>query len=256
MLSGIIFIVIFAAFFILWLLAPSAEASITKSTQDRISLVAVTETVTDDYFTDEVNCIQTAVDQRNLERAIANFSAETGVYTYLYITNSLNGDTSPNYDETEEFMLAKYYELFGESNEDCMLVLYFEYANNNYNTWTMVGDNAYAVMDDEAQDILLDYVDLYYNDLDLTYTEMFVTAFDKADDRIMGGVTPVTAGLSMGNIFLIAIIGIAVIAVIVTTVKRYRDTDPNRNNGNGGSTSGMSEEDRRKEAYRRKYGSK
>ena len=258
--SGIIFIVIFAMFFLVWLTAPSAEADITKSTVNRVPLSSTATTVTDDYFTDEVNAIQTAVDQQQLDRALADFHQKTGVYTYLYITNTINGDTSPNYDETEEFMLNKYYELFGENNEDCLLILYFEYPNNNYNTWPMCGDRAWAVMDEEAQEILLDYIDLYYNDLDLTYTEMFIAAFNDAGDRIMGGKTPITDGLSIGNIILILIVAVVVIAVVVSVVKRYRDTDPNRDDKNGsnsgGASSTMSEDDRRKEAYRRKYGSK
>ena len=257
--STVIFLVIFVAFFVVWLIAPAANADITKSTVDRVPLSTSSTVITDDYFTDEVNVIQTAVDQQRLEAALANFHQKTGVYTYLYITNSINGNTSPNYAETEEFMLNKYYELFGEGNEDCLLILYFEYPNNNYNSWPMCGDRAWAVMDEEAQEILLDYIDLYYYDLDLTYTEMFVTAFNNAGERIMGGRTSLVADLSVGNIILIVILAAVVIAVIVSIVKRYRETDPNRkdNDGNnGGSSSTMSEDDRRKEAYRRKYGNK
>lgn len=255
--SAVIFLVLFVTFFIVWLSAPAADVDITKSTIERVPLYTNSTVLTDDYFTDEVNAIQTAVDQQRLKMTLANFRQKTGVYTYLYITNSLNGNTSPSYDETEEFMLNKYYELFGNDNEDCLLILYFEYPNNTYNTWPMCGDRAWMVMDGEAQEILLDYIDLYYYDLDLTYTEMFVNAFNDAGDRIMGGKTPITAGLSIGNIFLIIILAVVVIAVAVSIVKRYRETDPKRNNNDGndgGST--MSEDDRRKEAYRRKYGNK
>lgn len=258
MFSSIIFIVIFAMFLLLWLFAPSAEANITKSTVNRTPLHTVSATVTDDYFTDEVNVIQTAVDQQKLENALSDFHRETGVYTYLYITNTINGDTSPNMTEVEEFMFDKYYELFGEGNEDCLLVLYFEYPNNNYNTFPVCGDRAWAVMDEEAQEILLDYIDLYYNDLDLTYTEMFIASFNDAGERIMGGKTPVTAGLSIGNIILIVIIIGAAIAIIVPIVKKNRGNgNKNNNSGNNSdNTSGMSEEDRRKEAYRKKYGTR
>jgi len=258
MFSSIVFIVIFAMFLLVWLFAPSAEANITKSTVDRVPLHTVSTTITDDYFTDEVNVIQTAVDQQKLENALADFHQKTGVYTHLYITNRLNGNTSPNQKEVEEFMFDKYYELFGEGNEDCLLILYFEYPNNNYNTFPICGDRAWAVMDGEAQEILLDYIDLYYNDLDLTYTEMFITSFNDAGERIMGGKTPVTADLSLGNIILIVIIIAAAIAIIVPIVKKNRGNGNKNNNGgnNDNGTSGMSEEDRRKEAYRKKYGTR
>ena len=255
MFSSIFFIAIFVVFMLVWFLTPTAEANITQSTIVREPLHSTSTVVTDDYFTDEVNAIQTAVDQQQLENALLDFHRKTGVCTHLYITNTINGNTSPSSSEIEAFMYDKYYELFGDGNEDCLLVLYFEYPNNNYNTFPMCGDRAWRVMDSEAQEILLDYIDLFYYDLDLTYTEMFISAFNNAGDRIMGGKTPATAGLSTGNIVFIVIIIAAAAAIIIPIIKKNRKGGSS-NGGNNNSTSGMSEEDRRKEAYRKKYGSR
>jgi hypothetical protein len=243
------------------LFAAPDSAGITRSTKRREPLDASYVTAIDEYYHDGPGVIMSAADQYSLENSLKSFYQKTGVQTYLYIDDDLNGNTRPGYDDVESFMYEEYAALFG-NDEGHLLILYFEYPNGEYNTWYMWGNNAHKVMDDEACTILLDYIDYYYKQYNvgstLRYTQMFTSSFDSAAERIMGGRTSIFENMSAGTIILL-VLGIAgMIALIVYIVKRYRDTDPRRRGGGDGSGTGgdgyMSEEDRRKEKYRRRYG--
>jgi hypothetical protein len=101
-------------------------------------------------------------------------------------------------------------------------------------------------MDDEACEIVLDYIDYYYNSPETAdYTDMFCSAFDSASARIMGGKT----NKDSFPWFTVGLIGAIMIVVIIVIVKNY-----NKSGKSGNDDDNMSEEDKRKERYRRKYG--
>jgi len=121
--------------------------------------------------------------ESTLRRGLNDFHAQTGVRPLLYITGNIFGNTSPSLNELRGYAEQRYTEIIGE-NQAHLLLLFFENDNNDYNMWVTVGNQARAVMDDEAQGILMDYIQLhYYGNLD--EDQMFSRAFSQAAERIM-----------------------------------------------------------------------
>lgn len=153
-------------------------STVTASTVQRQKLPAgaVVET---DYYTDKLGWIN---NQTKLLAGMKNFYQKTGVQPYLYLTDTINGSHQPTNAMVEEFAYAVYDGLF--TDEAHFLLIFFEY-QDQYTTWYLSGNQAKTVMDAEATDILLDYVDRYYYYDDLTDEEMFSKAFNDAGERIM-----------------------------------------------------------------------
>ena len=153
------------------------DSPITRSTVRREPLPpgSVVET---GYYTDELGWIQNPT---RLTAGMSNFYRETGVQPYLYITDTINGSHSPTEEEVQEFAFGLYDELF--TDEAHFLLIFFEY-QGDYSTWYVSGAQANSVMDTEAADILLDYIDRYYY-YDMTDDAFFSTAFNDAGKRIM-----------------------------------------------------------------------
>ena len=155
-------------------------SGITKSTIVREPLPkgSVMET---DYYTDELDWIKSP---SKLTAGLKNFYQETGVQPYLYITDTINGSHYPTTEELDEFVHNLYDELF--KDEAHLLLVFFEYdSSGNYMNRYVAGTQAKTVIDMEAADILLDYIDRYYYDSSLSEDEFFSLAFDKAGERIM-----------------------------------------------------------------------
>lgn len=111
-----------------------------------------------------------------------------------------------------------YDELF--KDEGHILLLFYEHnSDSNYMTWYVCGAMAKTVMDQEACDILLDYVDHYYFS-DLSEDEMFSTAFEKAGDRIM---TVTKSPLPM------IIVAIIVLVIVVTAFHWWKRAKAQKN---------------------------
>ncbi|HOC06000.1 MAG: hypothetical protein ACOX21_08700 [Bacillota bacterium] len=133
------------------------------------------------YYTDNLYWIR---NKTALTSGMRNFYKETGVQPYLYITGDINGETYPSESEVNDFAFALYDDLF--SDEAHLLVIFFEPPMGDYySTWYVVGTQAKAVLDDEAMDILLDYIDKYYYYDHLSNEEFFSKAFNDAGKRIM-----------------------------------------------------------------------
>jgi hypothetical protein len=71
------------------------------------------------------------------------------------------------------------------ADEGHLLVLFYEPRPEDYTIWYFMGSAAEAVIDEEAAEILLDYLDKYYYYGNLNSGEYFAEAFTKAADRIM-----------------------------------------------------------------------
>lgn len=177
-LTAVITIVVLVLLVSVLFSSGGSNSDVTASTVQREALPAgaVNET---EYYTDQLGWIG---NRTKLEAGMKNFYKETGVQPYLYITDSVNGNHSPSQAELEAFALEKYDELF--TDEAHLLLVFFEYYPSEYYTWCITGVQAKTVMDTEAVNILLDYVDRYYNS-DLTDEEMFSKSFDAAGERIM-----------------------------------------------------------------------
>lgn len=179
------------------------SGSITQSTIERQPLPkgSVVET---GYYTDTLNWI---TNKTTLTAGMKNFYRETGVQPYLYITDNINGVTDPSDIEVMDFAFSLYDDLFAD--EAHLLLIFFEPYPSDYSTWYLAGKQAKAVIDDEAADILLDYIDRYYYE-DLTDEEFFSKSFNDAGKRIMtvpkSPWIPVLIIIGIGIIILIGFI--------------------------------------------------
>jgi flagellar basal body-associated protein FliL len=178
MVIVLMILIIIVVFIVLGASAVFSGGSITKSTVERVALPAgaVDET---GYYTDQLDWIS---NETKLLTGLKYFHKKTGVQPYLYITDNVNGSHHPTESELDAFANKLYDELF--TDEAHILLVFFEY-NNAYMDRYVCGTQAKTVIDAEAADILLDYVDRYYYDDSLTDEEFFSKAFSEAADRIM-----------------------------------------------------------------------
>ncbi|SFC59945.1 hypothetical protein SAMN04488102_11240 [Alkalibacterium subtropicum] len=153
--------------------------NITSSTVEREPLPtgAVNET---DYYTDELGWIG---NHTQMVDGLQYFYNETGVQPHVHITGDINASGEPTLDEIETYANNLYDELF--TDEAHLLLVFYEPQPNEYMTYYVTGSQARSVIDTEAGDILLDYLDRNYYDSDLSDEEYFSQSFREAADRIM-----------------------------------------------------------------------
>lgn len=182
-LTIIIIVVIIIALIILFNIISSSGSSnissgITTSSIERRALPkgSVNET---DYYIDNLKWIG---NKTKLESGLKHFYEQTGVQPFLYLTDNINGNYYPDENEMDIFANDLYDELF--TDEAHLLFIFMEY-EGIYMDWYVVGSQAKTVIDNEAADILLDYIDRYYYDDDLSDEEFFSESFRDAGDRIM-----------------------------------------------------------------------
>lgn len=154
----------------------SSSSAITKSTVAREALPASASTETS-YYTDEEGWISRP---SMLESGLKAFYKRTGVQPHVYIVGSSHGTTI---SALQSFAHERYDELF--TDEAHYLMVFYDDGYGSY-TWAYaVGTQAKTVMDNEANEILADYVDRYYYDNSISDEEFFSLTFEKTGDRIM-----------------------------------------------------------------------
>ena len=155
-------------------------SNITPSTIERTPLPQGSALETS-YYTDRLGWIRSGT---VLETGMRNFFQRTGVHPHLYITDTVNGTNTPSQADMEAYAMRLYDEIFdGEAH---LLLLFHEYPHmsGNFQTRIITGVQASTVIDAEARDILLDYIDRYYF-YDMDEDEFFSRAFNDASVRIM-----------------------------------------------------------------------
>lgn len=159
----------------------SSASSITKSTIKREPLPAgsVNET---EYYTDELGWIS---NKTTLVNGLKSFYRQTGVQPYLYLTDTVEGTHCPTVEQLDAFANELYDQLF--TDEAHLLLVFFEWEGNpgSYMYRYVCGTQAKTVVDDEAADILMDYLDRYYYDTSLDESTYFAKAFQDAGERMM-----------------------------------------------------------------------
>ena len=148
------------------------------------------------------------------------FYEKTGVQPYLWITGEEVGAEYQSEGSLEDWAEDKYAELFGE-DEGHLLIVFREYPDESgdYICTVTPGYNASTVvMDDQAREILLDYIDYYYEKTEYDEGEFFEMALKKAADRIM------TKQLSNREIITIVTVVViaAIVIVIIVNVRKKR----------------------------------
>ena len=121
----------------------------------------------------------------------------------------------------EELGEKKYREMFG-NDEGHLIVIFREYPNESSNyivTATPGFDAETQVMDEQAREILLDYIDYYYTDGDLDEGHFFQKAFMRAGDRIMIKQMSEKQVFTIIVVVAIVIIGLIIISSIIRKKK-------------------------------------
>lgn len=182
-------------------LPTTGGGQVTPSTVRRTALSAgsVVET---EFFTDELGWIG---NRTALITGMRNFYQRTGVQPHLFITGSIFGSTDPSGADAERFAQQKYDELF--EDEAHLLVIFLEPEPSRYQVFYLAGRQAQTALDNEAMDILLDYIDLYYFQA-MTDEQFFSRAFDDASKRIMEVTTPpwISAAIAIGVLGVVGIL--------------------------------------------------
>ena len=188
------FIMIFAVLFIFnfaWRSVPGTNnqtavetVQINSSSIEREPIEAglVNETP---YYVDNLDWIR---DQSTAEAGLKHFYQETNIQPVVYITDNIDGDPNPTPEEIDAFAARTYDELF--TDEAHLLLVHFEnydFYQYEYSYHTVYGAQAKVLMDNEAEDILFDYLDYYYlqDTSQVSEEELFSGAFRDTADRIM-----------------------------------------------------------------------
>lgn len=176
-----------------------SNSSITKSTVDRKKLESSTLVESQAYYSDSLNWITRP---EVLKSGMNEFYRETGVQPFLYITDDVESKGFPTDDELEKFGNKIYDKYF---KDEAHLVVIFYEKDEKYKSCYITGTEAKTVIDSEAGEILLDYIDHYYYS-NYDESEFFSRSFSDAAKRIMR-VTP--------NYFGVAVVFILVIIVVL-----------------------------------------
>lgn len=167
------------------------------------------------YVTDECGWIR---NKTTLINGLQDFYNSTGILPYVYIIDNVDGDYDPSTEKLEQFAAEQYTALF--SDEGHILLLFWDYGGAyEYVLW--LGDDAAELMDQEACDILFDYIDHYYYAAD-TEEAFFAEAFSEAGERIM----TITRS-SSDRIFTIVLV-IVICVLIAKIVRAAKDKKAER----------------------------
>ena len=205
---GLIMLIVLA---VVNLLASSDQSNATLIERTPLPLEYSTET---NYYTDTLNWINSA---NKLEEGMKHFYRETGVQPHLYIVDNIEGDSNPDNPKVEKWMSEKYDELF--TDEAHLLTLILD-NGTNYGTWVLGGNQTKTVIDGEARDILLNYVDKYYTS-SMDEDEMFSKVFKDTADSIMYVYENSFAKVAklLLILIIIVIVGIIVVKLITLAIK-------------------------------------
>jgi hypothetical protein len=187
---------------------------VTKSSYQREPLPAgaVHET---EYLRDDARWIAHGT---MVKSSLRYFYKKTGVQPYLWITQSINGSKDASLDDMSAALEELYNDTF--TDEGHLVVLFYEPRENEYKTAYLAGAAAKTVIDDEASEILLDYLDRYYYSTSLKDDEYFSKVFTESADRIMSVTmdSKLVIALILGGLALVAILAL----VFITTLKHRR----------------------------------
>lgn len=183
------------------LFSGGGSGGVTSSTTEREPLASgvVNET---EYYTDELGWI---TNEAQAEQGLEYFYEETGVQPHVIITGDIEGGQSNPAEAIPEYANTMYDQLF--TDEAHLLVIFYEPSPSDYTTYYLVGSQARSVIDDEAGQIVLDYLDANYTDMSLSSEEYFSKSFEQAADRIMTTTTNpwVIIAIVAGVIIVVAI---------------------------------------------------
>ena len=195
---------------------------ITRSTVARDKLPEEDCDPIDEWYQDDWGTwiTEDSSEEKDLIHGLEYFYEKTGVQPYLWITGEEVGSSYKSEGSLEDWAEDKYVELFGE-DEGHLLIVFREYPDESgdFIVTAVPGYNASTVvMDDEATDILFDYIEYYYEKTEYNEGEFFEMALIKSADRIMTKQLTNREIITIVAVVLIA----AVVIVIIVNVRKKR----------------------------------
>lgn len=209
---GTVAIWIAIVFIIIASLLPVMVGSITKSTHEREKLSPADCKMIDTWYIDDIDWIH---NEKTLVNGLKDFYSKTGVQPLLYITDNIDGDSTPSESKFNAKLEEMYDQYFKDDGH--IIVCFLESSPSDYASYYVVGSRAKQVIDNEGGEILLDYLDYYYTQDSLSDEQFFAKSFDKAADRMMTVQKTTKQMFIMFGIVLVAVIGF--IAFVVTSIK-------------------------------------
>ncbi len=176
----VVFLVILGLFAMIADGGGESMGDVPSSTIQREPLPAGSVTKTG-WYTDEAEYIY---DEEELLSGLEDFYERTGIQPYLYLAKTVNGSSSPSEQEIGDYAGRLYDQLF--TDEAHFLLVFCEEENGgDWYKWGYCGGaQTKSVMDDEAVQILGEYLDRYYYS-DCTNEEFFSRTFSDTGERIM-----------------------------------------------------------------------
>lgn len=190
---------------------------ITRSTVERTKLAKQYVVLSDRWYDD--SAMGWISSGHTLEQGLRRFYNETGVQPYLVITDQVDGNYSPTGDELWEYANQVYDEMFSDEGH-MVFVFQCEDGGTEYMMAACTGNQAKTVIDEEALEILYDYIDSYfYSDMD--EDEMFSKAFSDAAKRIMD--TQMAIGSVVAIVIGVIVVAVLVLIIVVSIIRRSRE---------------------------------
>lgn len=193
-----------------------------RSTIQREPLPATKCEVIDEWYRDDWgDWIDEPGEEAELELGLKTFYENTGVQPYLWITGEDIGSQYEDGGNIDELAEETYKAMFGD-DEGHVLIIFKEYPNasSNYVCTVLPGYDAETqVLDEQAREIMLDYVDYYYTNDDLNEGEFFREAFVKSSERMM---TKQLTWKQIGVIVVVAIIAVIGLIITASIVKKRK----------------------------------
>lgn len=215
----LVLVVIVLFFSSAWFLGGSSLGGSGSSRDDGIQASSIDREKLPDNMTKETAYYQDDLgwigNSHKLEKGMKYFYQTTGVFPYLWITDNVDGDDWPSDEKIDEKLDAMYTERFAD--EGHAIVMYLDAGGGRYITRCLRGASAKTVLDAEATEILLDYLDAYATS-DMDDETYFSTCFTKAAERMMSHTTN-SSDVARTLILAVAAVVLA-IAVIAFLIRR------------------------------------
>ena len=186
-----IFIGLFACIFLITSVFSAITGSISSHSSVNAKSTIVREKLDSgeawksDCVVDEMGWLKS---EKNTASELKEFWEDTGVQPYIYLKDY---DAALATEGDREEWCAEYYDA-NFNREDVFMFVYFaadqQDAYNQEgvgNYYYYYGDDVATVMDDEAVDILLNYLNANWDNLDLTWDQVFYEAFQSTGNAIM-----------------------------------------------------------------------
>ena len=190
---------------------------ITRSTIERTKLAKQYVVLSEKWYDD--SAMGWISSGHTLEQGLRRFYNETGVQPYLVITDQIDGNYSPTGDELWKYANQIYDETFSDEGH-MVFIFQCEDGGTEYMMAACTGNQAKTVVDEEALEILYDYIDSYfYSDMD--EDEMFSRAFSDAAKRIM--VTQMSTGSIVAIVIGVIVVAVLILLIVISVIRHSRE---------------------------------